>query len=114
RSNPATATLKESSSRLPTVPLSSYCRVASPFPDVDTGLGRSFAPDSVALKVNRVACAATGAVNAAAMAKPSILFFILCLLVQARSEEHTSELQSRENLVCRLLLEKKKNKIIYL
>src|SRR5690606_40903231 len=28
-----------------------------------------------------------------------------------RSEEHTSELQSRENLVCRLLLEKKKPKI---
>src|SRR5690606_41507934 len=26
-----------------------------------------------------------------------------------RSEEHTSELQSRENLVCRLLLEKKKH-----
>src|SRR5690606_41231113 len=30
-------------------------------------------------------------------------------LEQYRSEEHTSELQSRENLVCRLLLEKKKN-----
>src|SRR5690606_40848413 len=28
-----------------------------------------------------------------------------------RSEEHTSELQSRENLVCRLLLEKKKDKL---
>src|SRR5438046_5430542 len=28
-----------------------------------------------------------------------------------RSEEHTSELQSLTNLVCRLLLEKKKNKI---
>src|SRR5690606_40114724 len=28
-----------------------------------------------------------------------------------RSEEHTSELQSRENLVCRLLLEKKKIRI---
>src|SRR5690606_40477215 len=27
---------------------------------------------------------------------------------EERSEEHTSELQSRENLVCRLLLEKKK------
>src|SRR5690606_41962491 len=27
----------------------------------------------------------------------------------SRSEEHTSELQSRENLVCRLLLEKKKH-----
>src|SRR5690606_39374700 len=30
---------------------------------------------------------------------------------ELRSEEHTSELQSRENLVCRLLLEKKKNTI---
>src|SRR3712207_8409490 len=29
---------------------------------------------------------------------------------QRRSEEHTSELQSRQYLVCRLLLEKKKNK----
>src|SRR5262249_61378372 len=29
---------------------------------------------------------------------------------RARSEEHTSELQSLTNLVCRLLLEKKKNK----
>src|SRR2546430_12581282 len=32
--------------------------------------------------------------------------------VQARSEEHTSELQSQSNLVCRLLLEKKKKKQI--
>src|SRR5262249_62256723 len=32
-------------------------------------------------------------------------------LVATRSEEHTSELQSLTNLVCRLLLEKKKNKI---
>src|SRR3712207_8323860 len=30
--------------------------------------------------------------------------------VEQRSEEHTSELQSRQYLVCRLLLEKKKNK----
>src|SRR2546430_3518451 len=29
--------------------------------------------------------------------------------VASRSEEHTSELQSQSNLVCRLLLEKKKN-----
>src|SRR5690606_39289262 len=33
--------------------------------------------------------------------------FPTTLLLQPRSEEHTSELQSRENLVCRLLLEKK-------
>src|SRR5688572_31631894 len=30
--------------------------------------------------------------------------------VEGRSEEHTSELQSQSNLVCRLLLEKKKKK----
>src|SRR2546421_5692272 len=33
-----------------------------------------------------------------------------CRPVAARSEEHTSELQSRSDLVCRLLLEKKKKK----
>src|SRR5690606_39563940 len=31
---------------------------------------------------------------------------------EVRSEEHTSELQSRENLVCRLLLEKKKADVV--
>src|SRR3989475_6197753 len=34
----------------------------------------------------------------------------LLAAVNARSEEHTSELQSQSNLVCRLLLEKKKKK----
>src|SRR2546422_6379217 len=33
------------------------------------------------------------------------------VMVQVRSEEHTSELQSRLHLVCRLLLEKKKNEV---
>src|SRR5258708_16514317 len=32
---------------------------------------------------------------------------------QGRSEEHTSELQSPDHLVCRLLLEKKKTYIVY-
>src|SRR5690606_41136402 len=35
---------------------------------------------------------------------------VLAQIDYQRSEEHTSELQSRENLVCRLLLEKKKKK----
>src|SRR5205085_12198731 len=34
----------------------------------------------------------------------------LCVRVANRSEEHTSELQSQSNLVCRLLLEKKNKK----
>src|SRR5438270_10696491 len=33
--------------------------------------------------------------------------------LRARSEEHTSELQSQSNLVCRLLLEKKKNMLSF-
>ena len=38
-------------------------------------------------------------------------FRLLRLAEQVRSEEHTSELQSLTNLVCRLLLEKKKCKV---
>src|SRR3712207_8014558 len=37
-----------------------------------------------------------------------VLVDVAGLLADARSEEHTSELQSRQYLVCRLLLEKKK------
>src|SRR2546422_7593773 len=33
--------------------------------------------------------------------------------IEWRSEEHTSELQSRLHLVCRLLLEKKKKNVVY-
>src|SRR2546427_42182 len=33
--------------------------------------------------------------------------------VQSRSEEHTSELQSQSNLVCRLLLEKKNSPVLF-
>src|SRR5690606_39755131 len=48
---------------------------------------------------------------------PSLQLLVAVLILhepfartRARSEEHTSELQSREKLVCRLLLEKKKRK----
>src|SRR5690625_6272172 len=37
--------------------------------------------------------------------------FASSVLSMMRSEEHTSELQSRGHLVCRLLLEKKKNRV---
>src|SRR2546422_7936571 len=43
-----------------------------------------------------------------AAAKQGFEALQLVLNVQKRSEEHTSELQSRLHLVCRLLLEKKK------
>src|SRR3712207_7254996 len=40
----------------------------------------------------------------------SVIELLLSLAAILRSEEHTSELQSRQYLVCRLLLEKKKIK----
>src|SRR5699024_12193684 len=43
--------------------------------------------------------------------KVTFYFFIGLIVGILRSEEHTSELQSRFDLVCRLLLEKKKQKI---
>src|SRR5438046_5490009 len=49
-----------------------------------------------------------------AVVEPAVerrLRFEGAVLPLVRSEEHTSELQSLTNLVCRLLLEKKKNKI---
>src|SRR5690554_7436207 len=42
--------------------------------------------------------------------QPSTFISSSTVLVKDRSEEHTSELQSRPHLVCRLLLEKKKKR----
>src|SRR3712207_7805804 len=43
-----------------------------------------------------------------ATAKPAELWRLMIVPNRLRSEDHTSELQSRQYLVCRLLLEKKK------
>src|SRR5699024_11914265 len=54
-------------------------------------------------------------VTIANSSKQSLILVIAILnssLIYMRSEEHTSELQSRFDLVCRLLLEKKKNEKI--
>src|SRR3712207_8974986 len=47
-------------------------------------------------------------------ARPATLVVRVLLPNGRRSEEHTSELQSRQYLVCRLLLEKKKNTQIHI
>src|SRR5690349_22372913 len=44
------------------------------------------------------------------LAEEGVAFELMHGDVKDRSEEHTSELQSRRDLVCRLLLEKKKKK----
>src|SRR6266511_1715671 len=52
----------------------------------------------------------TASQNAQNPTPPLVGTWVYSIAYNARSEEHTSELQSRENLVCRLLLEKKKKK----
>ena len=60
------------------------------------GMGASLGSVALAGMMSAQANAAKSAPGPLALKKPH------------RSEEHTSELQSRRNLVCRLLLEKKK------
>src|SRR5206468_11453188 len=73
----------------------SFSRRPWPVHPVRVALPRSDARD-VAVPVERSALAQVEA--------------LLVAVVVERSEEHTSELQSRSDLVCRLLLEKKKKK----
>src|SRR2546427_7021815 len=73
-----------------------------------TTLFRSAAPAGSAHRCRCTArrqCARQGPIGMARQASN--------VLAETRSEEHTSELQSQSNLVCRLLLEKKKPKIYH-
>src|SRR5260370_41410403 len=54
------------------------------------------------------------AITFSVLLSPFYPWYYAWLVLFLRSEEHTSELQSHLNLVCRLLLEKKKNKYILL
>src|SRR5690606_39418350 len=59
------------------------------------------------LRRRRTRVRRTGAMEPATAGAPRC-YRAACACFLVRSEEHTSELQSREKLVCRLLLEKKK------
>src|SRR2546427_9622206 len=77
--------------------------------DGDAGPARPYGP------CRRTGTAGRGAVQGCAGMADSAGTTLLARLRAAdadrpRSEEHTSELQSQSNLVCRLLLEKKKKK----
>src|SRR5258708_9853086 len=69
--------------------------------------GRRAAREATALRLPAALWSATGVTAL----KPGITFFPWTRPMESliRSEEHTSELQSPDHLVCRLLLEKKKN-----
>src|SRR5687768_17640367 len=58
-------------------------------------------------------CAGTANAETRTIDKSNAIRVFMGVLLCGRSEEHTSELQSRLHLVCRLLLEKKKKKQKY-
>src|SRR5690606_41394394 len=70
---------------------------------------------SAAIKTSHISASSRPPVTATPLmapisgrSKPRMAAIMSSAAILSRSEEHTSELQSRENLVCRLLLEKKK------
>src|SRR5690554_1628238 len=68
----------------------------------------------ITLELLALTAVAMVALSGPAAYKPAANYLILSLtasLFYLRSEEHTSELQSRPHLVCRLLLEKKKSRL---
>src|SRR3712207_6966342 len=72
-----------------------------------TTLFRSFG-DEAGRPGTLITCLEYRRMDAGKVGRGSTHHFALSVGSEARSEEHTSELQSRQYLVCRLLLEKKK------
>src|SRR3989440_5511787 len=72
--------------------------------------GARSGPDADAIHAARIAVKRLRYLLEPLAAERPRLVPMLESLKQLRSEEHTSELQSRSDLVCRLLLEKKKTK----
>src|SRR5690606_39958140 len=80
-----------------------------------TTLFRSIVPNGVGMSTPRTYGELDEMRGDAEVADPEVPVEVLHAIRSgdARSEEHTSELQSRENLVCRLMLEKKRRQRTY-
>src|SRR5205085_10471699 len=90
--------------RPPTPPLFPYTTLfRSARGALAPGTTATRAPSSAVLELDRVTKVYPGSPPLRALAGVSLT------VTAGRSEEHTSELQSQSNLVCRLLLEKKKD-----
>src|SRR3712207_8491616 len=93
--------------RLTLFPYKTHCRTQAPW-----GAGPPIPPRGLrVLGIEDPAAGSTGRLSLGSsrpMSSPLIAFLDSSPVSVSRSEEHTSELQSRQYLVCRLLLEKKK------
>src|SRR5690625_5618048 len=75
------------------------------------GVGQMYMPPQAMDTYNQLAMSLYDALSAwGGETQTPEAMAIQAMAPQARSEEHTSELQSRGHLVCRLLLEKKKSR----
>src|SRR5690554_7208681 len=77
-------------------------QIQPPGTDLPAGVGSRFTD---AVSVGGPALARTQALEVHLIGWPAAQYRQVAVLAQFRSEEHTSELQSRPHLVCRLLLE---------
>src|SRR5690606_40121633 len=97
------------STELSTLSLHDALPILSHWPSTRSSGSRSFSTVRMFLASCRMNCLRTGRLLMVISAKGLTMSFMNKeRWREPRSEEHTSELQSRENLVCRLLLEKKK------
>src|SRR2546422_7052727 len=79
---------------------------------METNIPGVFAAGDITTYAGKLKLIATGAAEAAVAVNHAVHFINPAAKVEpGRSEEHTSELQSRLHLVCRLLLEKKKKQL---
>src|SRR3712207_8110530 len=81
------------------------------FRSVVVSTGYSFNLDGTAIYLTMASLFVASAMGDPLTVKEQISLLVFMMIASkgaARSEEHTSELQSRQYLVCRLLLEKKK------
>src|SRR3712207_8399033 len=91
--------------RPPRSTLFPYTTLFRSLEDLEQGVAGGQDPE-VLLQLLRVGV--NRAVPVRVVAELDVVVATVQLILAARSEEHTSELQSRQYLVCRLLLEKKK------
>src|SRR2546430_5759053 len=105
----STTTMSTAFERTSMSVISSAC---SPVSGCDTSSSLMFTPSLSAYEGSSACSASTNAAVPPPRCTSAMTCRVSVVLPEAsgpRSEEHTSELQSQSNLVCRLLLEKKKN-----